>query len=307
MFYDVPELRIAGEAAGGATPGVKAVGGNSFRLFAEVLSPTPATDHALPGNVRTVVLLHPTPVDHRFWAAIAPMLSSRYRVIMPDLRGHGKSSMASAGDLSESAAITIEQLGLDMAALLDLLHVERAVFIGCSIGGYLLYELWRTMPARIAGLVFCSSKPQADTPAERTRRTEWIAKIKAGGTGEFIETMLGALLGVEARSDEELVAKASQMMQTATPEAIIAVQRGLGLRPDSRPTAATITVPSLVIGGEQDTSSTPEDLSALTQLLRTGGNPVGHERFADAGHYAPFEDPQQVGALLRSFCDGVLL
>ena len=64
------------------------------------------------GGGAPLVLLHPTPVNHRFWLPLAGMLSVRYRVLMPDLRGHGQSE---AGD----GPITIEKLGADIERLLD--------------------------------------------------------------------------------------------------------------------------------------------------------------------------------------------
>ena len=144
------------------------------------------------GNGPDVVLLHPTPCDHRFWLRVVESLSGRYRVILPDLRGHGQSE---AG----SGPITIEKLGADIVKLLDGLGIQRALFGGCSVGGYTLYELWREVPARVSALAFCCSRPQADAEANRAKREEWIAQIRQRGTGEFIEAMVESLIGPTAR------------------------------------------------------------------------------------------------------------
>src|SRR6266478_3750314 len=45
------------------------------------------------GSGTPVVLLHPTPADHEFFLPVSQVLSARYRLIMPDLRGHGESSL----------------------------------------------------------------------------------------------------------------------------------------------------------------------------------------------------------------------
>jgi len=138
LFYNVlNDAETAHAVAPDRLPGdaATAQGGRAeTRLFAEVLEPGQDAQ----GAARTVVLLHPTPVDHRFWDAIVPMLGPRYRIVLPDLRGHGQSSAqslpAAASSDGAPVAITLEQLGRDMAVLLDLLKIERAVFVGCSIG-----------------------------------------------------------------------------------------------------------------------------------------------------------------------------
>ena len=110
------------------------------------------------GKGPSVVLLHPTPVHHRFWLPVAEMLAPRYQVIIPDLRGHGQSE-------SGEGPITMEKLAADAVRLLDSLELSTAIFAGCSIGGYTLYELWRTAPERMRAFAFCCSRPQADNEA----------------------------------------------------------------------------------------------------------------------------------------------
>jgi pimeloyl-ACP methyl ester carboxylesterase len=148
--------------------------------------------YAAMGEGPAVVLLHPFPCNHRFWLGAAGALTARYRVILPDLRGHGQSE---SGD----GPITMERLGADVLRLLDELQIQRALFAGCSIGGYTLYELWRRAPERVQALALCCARPQADTDAGRLQRAEWVAKIRERGTGEFIEAQLERLIGTTAQ------------------------------------------------------------------------------------------------------------
>jgi pimeloyl-ACP methyl ester carboxylesterase len=252
------------------------------------------------GKGPAVVLLHPTPCDHHFWVGVVDQLSGKYQVILPDLRGHGQSQ---AG----SGPITIEKLGADVERLLDALQINRALFAGCSIGGYALYELWRELPIRISALAFCCSKPQADTEINRAKREEWIAKIRERGTGEFIESMLESLIGPTARQRApERLAEAREMMQSVHSQAAIAIQQGLATRPDSVATARGIHVPCFVLAGGEDTSSTPADMKLLAESIRSSGYGAEFTLLRDAGHYAPWEQPQMVGRLLRRFFDTVL-
>ena len=252
------------------------------------------------GSGQNLVLLHPTPCDHRFWLRVVESLSGKYRVILPDLRGHGQSE---AGD----GPITIEKLGADIVKLLDVLGIQRALFGGCSIGGYTLFELWREAPARILAMAFCCSRPQADAEANRAKRQEWIAKIRQRGTAEFVDAMIESLIGPTARQrSPEKIGEVREMMQAVKPGAVIAVQQGLAARPDSVETARGIHVPCFVLAGGEDAASTPADMKLLAESIRNAGYGAEYHLLRDAGHYAPWEQPQMVGRLLRRFFDSVV-
>lgn len=251
------------------------------------------------GGGAAVVLLHPTPLHHGFWLPLAGMLSVKYRVLMPDLRGHGQSE---AGD----GPITVEKLGADIERLLDAAGVERALFAGCSIGGYALYEIWRRCPERVGAMAFFGSKPQADTDAGRAKRQSNIEQIKERGSAEFIESALTSLIGATTRSRwPQKVGEAREMMQTVGPEALVAIQQGLAARPDSVETAKTIRVPCCVVAAGEDPVASVADLRMLADTIRSGGGQAEFDEIADAGHFAPWEQPEAVGRILRKFFDGV--
>lgn len=247
-----------------------------------------------------VVLLHPTPVDHRFWMPVAEVLAGKYRVIVPDLRGHGQSELG-------EGPITVEKLAADAERLLDHLEIGKALLGGCSIGGYTLFEIWRTMPSRVEAFAFCCSKAQADTEAARAKREETIAKVRERGTAEFIESNLETLIGSGARRRwPEKIAEAREMMQGVPVESIIAVQQGLAARPDSVVTARTLRVPCCVMAGGEDPASTPADMRLLAEQIRNGGYGAEYSEIPDAGHFAPFEQPELVARILRRFFDSVI-
>src|SRR5271165_2435406 len=84
------------------------------------------------GDGPPAVLLHPFPVNHEFWLPVAEALSTRYRVILPDLRGHGESGVGEGPALMEKHAA-------DLAGVMDDANVGRSPLVGVSIGGYLLF------------------------------------------------------------------------------------------------------------------------------------------------------------------------
>ena len=94
------------------------------------------------GTGPPVVLLHPFPAHREFWAPVRPALETRYRLILPDLRGHGDSEIGQGPALMEKHA-------RDVARVLDDTGIGKAAFIGCSIGGYILFEFWRRFRERV--------------------------------------------------------------------------------------------------------------------------------------------------------------
>ncbi len=256
------------------------------------------------GSGPSVVLLHPTPVDHRFWLHAADILATRYRLILPDLRGHGQSD---AGSDSPPAPITVEKLAADTVRLLDHLGIYRTMLVGCSIGGYTLYELWRTIPSRIEALGFCCSKPQADDEAALARRQHNISMIETSGAAAFIDATLQSVIGPTAhRRWPNKVAEAREMMLAVPAANLIAVQQGLAARPDSVATARSLRVPCCVVAAGEDPGSTPADMRLLAEQIRNGGYGAEYHEIPDAGHFAPFEQPELVARILRQFFDSVV-
>lgn len=246
------------------------------------------------GSGPDVVLLHPTPVHHAFWLPVADQLASRYRLTLIDLRGHGRSS-AGLG------TITMSRLAQDVRAMLATLNIQRAAFVGCSIGAYTLYEYWRRFPQQMAALVCTCGKPQPDSQANRdTRRESMQAAQQPGGLENFFDRMADTLIGPTARQHHpELRTIARQMMKAVSLPAMLAVQQGLMERPDSLPTLSTINVPVCAVAAGEDQSSTPPEMRVIADQAPD----AEFHLVEDAGHYAPFEQPEKFASLIGDFLD----
>jgi pimeloyl-ACP methyl ester carboxylesterase len=245
-----------------------------------------------------VVFLHPTPLDQDFWRPLIGQLGG-VRAIVPDLRGHGGSELGTLAvggfaAVPDAPVLTMAQLAEDVLALLKHLQIPRAVFVGSSIGGYVLLELWRRAPERICGLAFICSKPQPDTEANASRRAATIAHARGGGKEAIFDGMAQALIGVTSRERRPEIVTELRARMTLTAEAVVAVQAGLATRPDSLPTVATITVPVLAIAGGEDPGVTPAEMEAFR--ASTGG--CEFHLLPLAGHLAAYEQPEKVAAIL---------
>ncbi len=249
------------------------------------------------GDGPPVVLLHPFPCDHEFWLPVTAALESRYRLILPDLRGHGDS------EIGEGPALMAKH-ARDIARVLDAASVGKAAFVGCSIGGYILFEFLRRFRERVTALVLCDTRPQADTAEARANRLKAAATVLEQGTEPFIESMIPKLMGrttVATRPD--LVDGARAMMRKMSAEDISQVQRGMAERPDSVADLKTINVPTLIAIGEEDVLATVADGELMRQNIAGSQLKV----IPKAGHYAPWEQPEAVGESLRHFLDDVAL
>jgi len=253
--------------------------------------------YEIQGDGPPVILLHPFPCDHQFWNPIAPVLNSRYRLIAPDLRGHGDS------DIGEGPAL-MEKHARDIARVLDAASVGKAMFVVCSIGGYISFECWRRFRERVSALVLCNTRPQSDTPEARSNRVKAAADVLEQGTEPFLESMIPTLMGrttVATRPD--LVEGARRMMRKMSPEDISLIQRGMAERPNSVADLKTINVPTLIVMGEEDMLSTAADGELMRQSI-----PGSHLKvIPKAGHYAPWEQADLVGKILRQFLDDAAL
>ena len=247
------------------------------------------------GDGPPVILLHPFPANHEFWLPVANALSSRYRLILPDLRGHGDS------DIGEGP-VTMEKHAADIFRIMDDADVGRAPLIGVSIGGYALFEFWRRHRGRVAALGLCNTKAPADPPEARGARLQAANDVIERGTEPFFESMIPRLLGKSTRElRPDLVEGALRMMRKMSPEDVAQVQRGMAERPDSVETLKTINVPTLLITGDEDLLTGRNEAELMRQHISRSELRV----IPKAGHYSPWEQPEEAGKVLRQFLEGV--
>jgi pimeloyl-ACP methyl ester carboxylesterase len=247
------------------------------------------------GDGAPIVLLHPFPANHEFWQPVAQTLATRYRVILPDLRGHGES------EVGEGPA-TMEKHAADIARVMDDADVGRAPLIGVSIGGYALFELWRKNRGRVAALGLCNTKAPADNAEARAGRLQAANDVLERGTEPFFESMTPRLLGKTTRETRpDLVDGAVRMMRQMSPADVAQVQRGMAERPDSVETLKTINVPTLLVTGDEDLMTGVNEAELMRQHIAGSQLKV----IPKAGHYSPWERSDSVSILLRQFLDGL--
>lgn len=252
------------------------------------------------GSGVPVLLAHGFPLDHSMWDAQIAALSSRARVIAPDLRGCGQTPLA-PGD--EQRGISMETYADDLAELLDTLAIrEPIVLVGFSMGGYIAWQFVRKFGAQLRALIQCDTRAKADTEEARAGRLKMAENVAEWGSGRVAEMMgpkLFAPVTFERKSD--VVAAVRTVVERAPPAGIAAAQRGMAARPDVTSLLPTIKVPTLVLVGEHDAISPPAEMKEIAAAI------AGAE-FAlipRAGHMTTMEEPAAVNAAFASFLDRI--
>jgi pimeloyl-ACP methyl ester carboxylesterase len=247
------------------------------------------------GSGPDVILMHPFPSCHELWLPVANRLATKYRVILPDLRAHGRSGVPERPALMADYAA-------DLDGLCRELNVGKAIWAGISIGGYILFELWRRHPERIRAMAILASKTPADTPEAKAIRLKSADDVLERGVSFFLDAQIPKLLGeTTQRSRKDVVEAARKTMRFATPQGIAAVQRGMAERPDSAPTLPSISVPTQLVGGEEDLLAPRAEFERMHAGIRGSSMAI----VPKAGHYLCIEQPEDTFRILRTFCDRI--
>ena len=245
------------------------------------------------GNGMPIVFLHGFPHDRTLWAQQRVALASRARCITPDLRGFGQSSAR--------APYSMDQYSDDVVALLDWLEIEQAVVCGLSMGGYVAMAMWRRHPERIRALVLCDTRATADTEETRAARNALIAVAQSVGVHAVAERQVVGMVGKTTRERRpEVVDMMTAMMARQGVAGVVGALEALRDRPDSRETLASISVPVLVIVGDEDVLTPIDDARAMMDLLPPAAQGC-LERIVDAGHVTCVERPAAVTHALAEF------
>ncbi|MFD3513146.1 alpha/beta fold hydrolase [Streptomyces sp. NPDC058657] len=242
-----------------------------------------------------VLLIHGHPFNRTLWAPQAEALSEAgYRVITPDLRGYGGSSVT-------PGKVFLADFADDLAALLDHLGIERAVVGGVSMGGQITMEFQRRHPGRVHALVLSDTSAPAETDEGKRFRNGLADRLLAEGmdgyAGEVIDKMLAAY---NVTALPEVAARVLGMMRATDPRGAAAALRGRAERPDYRDTLASVTAPVLIVVGADDVYTPVADAELIHGLVPHAELTV----VEGAGHLPGAEQPERFNAALLDFLAG---
>ena len=244
-----------------------------------------------PADGRVLLVANSLMANGSMWDWNVPAFADRYRVLRYDKRGHGRSSVV-------PGPYSIAQLADDAAGLMDALQIEKAHFMGLSIGGMIGQQLGARYPERMHSLSLCN------TASEMPPRSLWedrfqIARTQglAGLVDGTISRWFTAPFIERAPHDIE---KVRQMILGTNVEGYIGC--GSAVRDMAQSTMLLkIKTPTLVLSGRHDPACTVDQGIVLNRLI-DGSRMVIIE---DAAHLSNIEQPTQFNQAVRAFIDSV--
>jgi pimeloyl-ACP methyl ester carboxylesterase len=264
------------------------------REFAEIQGSTMAYIDIGEGD--TVVLGHSYLWSADMWEEQIRILSQRYRVIAPDLWGHGES-----GPLPPYTT-DLQQIALQHLSLLDQLGIERFAIAGHSVGGMWAVELALLFPHRIAGLALLGTYVGSEPEEQRERYFSMLDTVAslASVPDAIIEAIVPmSFSGNAIRHRADLVDSfRSRLRQTHSGQlvkTVVPLGRMIFGRRDALADLPRLAMPSLVISGGQDLSHPPDEGRAMALALG-----CRFIEIADAGHISTLDAPGQISSLLSS-------
>jgi 3-oxoadipate enol-lactonase len=245
------------------------------------------------GRGPAVVLLHGFPFNRSMWAEQREALAAAYRVITPDLRGMGETTVA-------GGPATMEEMAHDVAALMDKLGVGRAAVGGLSMGGYVALAFYRRHRLRTRALILADTRPGADTDEARRTREEQAQKILKEGTGAIADDFLKKVLTSETLAERpEVVARVREMILKTDARGAAAALRGMAVRHDQTSFLEDVIVPTLILVGSEDQLTPPKEAELMRREIR--GSRV--EVIENASHLSNVERPVEFNLALKTFLD----
>ena len=242
------------------------------------------------GTGTPLLFLHAFPLNRTMWAPQLSALVERSRCIAADFRGFGDSTV--------QPPYSVEQYADDSARLLDVLHVDKVVLVGCSMGGYASFAFWRRHRQRVRALVLADTRAGADSPEGLERRRQLLKLARAEGATAVANAQIPNLVGRTTREKQPDTYDAVHRMIAQAPlDGIVGGIEAMMARPDSTATLALIDVPTLIVVGEEDVPTPVAESRAMHE--RIPGSRL--EVIASAGHLSNLERPAAFNHVLTEF------
>lgn len=243
------------------------------------------------GDGITVVLLHGYLESLEIWNSFAKRLSDFYRIICPDIPGHGLSGIAGSIHTMESMAFFIKEL-------LMRLSIDKCILVGHSMGGYISLAFADKYPDYLKGLVLFHSAPFADTKEKKVNRDREIELIRQRKKELLVNTNIPKSFAndnlIRLSTSVEM---AKQIAGNNPDKGIIALLEGMKQRPDRSTVIKQCPVPFLWILGRKDNYIFFEQIQKRIQLGEQGQKMV----LENSGHMGFVEEPEISLEALRKF------
>ncbi len=244
-----------------------------------------------------VLFLHAFPLSkdmfiHQFRA----LEEEKVPYIAPDYPGFGDEPPY-LGELS------VEVLTDFVVSRINAFRVKKVIAVGDSMGGYIMFDLWRRYRDIVQAFVFVATRAEADSEEGRKARYNLIGRVKEEGTSFLIDTMLENQTSPATKKDPDKMRQLRCIMERATPEGIVKTLRALADRRDNTDLLPSIDVPTLVVAGKDDERVTPPE---VVRRIAEGIKGSEFVELENSAHLPPFENPEAFNRVFLDFLREVL-
>jgi pimeloyl-ACP methyl ester carboxylesterase len=240
------------------------------------------------GRGSPLILIHGLADDHRLWRKAVPDLALRHRVILYDVRGHGQSTVGEADG-------TLDQLGGDLARLLDAIGLERAAVAGFSLGGTIAMRLAIDHPERVDVLFAVATSSRVGSSA-----AQWYADRAGMSTAELKTTIdrdtVDAYHISPGELEEGLAIRRQSTQDPAGYRNAALAMAGLRAAPLD-PELVKIRARTLIVCADLDQHCPPR----AGEIIAAGIPDSTMEIILGSGHMLPAEKPLELAGLVVGF------
>ena len=244
------------------------------------------------GSGTPILFLHSFGHNKNLWfPQLTHFLDKGFRVLAPDMPGHGDSSY-------DPARHGVDQMAQCYIELLDRLGIKKTILVGISMGGYIALRMWARRPDLIAAMVLSNTKAEKDSEEIVARRRAQIENIHTKGLEYFVTTTAPKRLSPVTLERRPWVLDTIKLLNLTVPaEVNAATLEAMVQKEDDTKVLPTIDVPVLITSGSDDTfipKSSPGNLHKGIKGSRF------HE-IAASGHVSSLEAPTEYNRVMQEF------
>ena len=194
--------------------------------------------------------------------------------------------------------LSVERLTDFVVSRINALGIKKVIPVGDSMGGYIIFDLFRRYRELLAGLVFVATRAEGETEEGKKVRYNLIVRVKEEGTAFLVDTMLENQTSPATKRDQRKMNHLRCMMEKATKEGIVKTLRALAERPDNTDLLPHIDLPTLVVAGKDDEKVTPPE---IVRKIADGIKGARYVELENSAHLPPFENPEDFNRVLLEF------
>jgi pimeloyl-ACP methyl ester carboxylesterase len=238
-----------------------------------------------------ILFIHGFPFDHYMWDEQVEKFSRGHYCVTYDIRGLGSSA---EGD----GQFTMESFVDDLENIMDNLSLDKPTLCGLSMGGYISLRAVERMEEKLGALILCDTKSLADTNEGKVNRAGGIKQINEEGADKFVEQFISNCFAEkfkkESKIQYEIIVNRSKTYNAIGVKGCLLAMAG---RTDTTPYLSKVSIPTLVICGEEDNLTPPGVMKSMSDKIRNSIFVI----IKGAGHLSPVEEPAIVNAEIEKF------